>query len=655
MKKKITLAVFVLLLTAFVFAQDVKTSSPNGENIIAVTIDEGVSFTIISEGLKILDNSKISLFIDNVDFFDSVKVVDVTESSVSATVEAVVPNTFATLKEEYNQTKITFSNNAGLELRAYNDGVAYRWFTDFEDAEIFIRDEQIDLSFEKDYKSYFPEPNGIGFFSHHENLFNYQKISKVKTKAKGAVPMLVELDDDKYMLLTDVNLEQYPGLWLTGVKEKEAKLEAIFPKYPAAEKLIWDRNMMVSKTEDYIAKVKGKSELPWRAFVLTDTNGLLTSSMLYLLATPNQIEDTSWIKPGLVAWDWWNNWNLTDVDFKPGIDQRTYMHYIDFASENGLPYIILDEGWSVNGPKNLLKVIDAIDMPALSAYAESKNVGLVLWMTSVSLINDYDRAFEQFAEWNVKGLKVDFLQRDDQQMMEFCYKLSKTAADYKMLVNVHGGPKPVGISRTYPNFITVESVMGLEQNKWAGRIANPDMAVLIPFNRMLVGPMDYTPGAMVNKQKSKYRISYTAPMSLGTRAHQLAMYVVYISPMQMLADTPSNYRKNPESLNFLKDVPVVWHETVPLKNKVGEYVAVARKFEDKWYIGAMTNWSERKLSTSLDFLGEGDWEITLYEDGPRANREASDLTISTKSVNKNDALEINMAKGGGFAAVLERK
>ncbi|MBN2651593.1 MAG: glycoside hydrolase family 97 catalytic domain-containing protein [Spirochaetales bacterium] len=656
MKSSVLFVLFLLFVSFGAFASVEEVVSPSGEHSISVAYGDCLKLSIKSGDQLVLDDSSISLVVDGVDALSGAEIVGVVDSSESNIVDVVVPNTFSQFKENYNQKKIIFSSGLSLVLRAYDDGVAYRWESNIQKDEIFITNEKIDLQFAYNFNSFFPRPNGVGFFSHHENLFRYQRISHVRSSAKGAVPYLVELGGGRYMLLSDVNVEHYPGLWLSGTRGLVNPIvSAIFPKYPASENLVGDRSLMVGKSEDYIAKISGKSTMPWRAFVLTDANGLLTSSMLYLLAEPSRIDDVSWIKPGLVSWDWWNDWNLTTVDFKPGINQQTYMHYIDFASEYGLPYIILDEGWSKRGPENLLSVIEEIDMPALSEYATSKNVGLILWMTSIALDMNYDAAFEQFKKWNVKGLKVDFLQRDDQKMMEFCYRVSATAAKYKMLVDIHGGPKPVGISRTYPNLLTIESVQGLEQNKWSSKNANPEMAVLLPFTRMVVGPMDYTPGAMQNRQRLKYRISYSSPKSLGTRAHQLAMYVVYISPLQMLADTPCNYRANPESLNFIKDVPVVWDETVALENRVGDYVAVARRSGDTWYIGAMTDWTARELTLSLGFLADGEWEMTLYADGEKANTDGTDLKVSSENVNNQSEVRVKMARGGGFAAVIKKK
>jgi alpha-glucosidase len=374
--------------------------------------------------------------------------------------------------------------------------------------------------------------------------------------------------------------------------------------------------------------------------------------MLYNLADPSTgtKADWAWIKPGKVAWDWWNAWNITDAGIeKPGVNQATYKAYIDFASANKLEYVILDEGWSVRGPANLLKVVPEINMPELSEYAKSKNVGLILWMTSAALEANFDAAFEQFTKWGIVGLKIDFMQRDDAPMMDFLYRASEEAAKRKMLADFHGGSKPAGLLRTWPNVLTHESVLGLEHNKW-GKDANPELVTLQPFIRMVVGPMDYTPGAMVNKPLADHKVVHAAPMSLGTRCHQLGMYVVFLSPLQMLADTPSNYRKNPGSLAFLRDVPTTWDETRVIEAKVGESVVVARRKGTDWYVGGLTNWQPREVQLKFDFLGPGPHQATLFQDGTES--EDGDVAGKTLPANNSASMTIKMAAGGGFAAVI---
>jgi len=497
---------------------------------------------------------------------------------------------------------------------------------------------------------YWPEPNGKGLISHQENGFKRQAASKAPVDKIACVPLLVVPGGKRKLLITDVNVEAYPGLWVQG--SGRACIESVFPHYPAKTKLNRDRTLVVSEYSNFLAKTKGTRSYPWRAFILANDAGLLTSTMLYTLADPCRLKDTSWIKPGKVAWDWWNAWNITDVPFKAGINQATYKNYIDFASTNKLQYVILDEGWSVKGPDNLLEVIPELDIAKLVRYGESKNVGVILWMTSVSLERRFKEAFEQFSKWGIKGCKVDFMQRDDQVMMDFCVRVAAEAAKRKLIVDFHGGSKPTGLHRTYPNVLTHESVLGLEQSKWSKK-ASPDMAVLLPFIRMTVGPMDYTPGAMDNSTNAKFRQAFKNPASLGTRCHQLAMYVVYLSPLQMLADTPTKYRKNPKSMAFLQAVPTTWDETVVLKAELGKVVALARRNGKRWFIGALTDWTPRELSFKLDFLAKGKHTLRYWADGPKASEEATDTSTGTAAVKAGSEITIKLAPGGGYAAIIE--
>ena len=641
---------FVLLTSVISYADEVVTKSPNGKlSFILSSQGETVTYGIKADGEMIIDNSPISITINGEQYPET----GITSTESKAINQTVTP-TLKTICDEItyscNESKIYFGREIWLCVRAYDDGVAYRWESRLKRRRAKVDNENIAFNFTNDYKAYYPVPNGSGFFSHQECKFEYKNLSEMdESQNIASAPILLELEN-KYLLITDVNVEQYPGLWF---KPGEGNtLNSIFPHYPEEIKLEGDRNQTVAITKNYIAETKGSRSFPWRAFVITEPKKMLTSTMVFTLADPCRLEDTSWIKPGKVAWDWWNNWNITDVPFKAGINQDTYKNYIDFASENGLNYIILDEGWSQKGAENLLKVIPDLDIAGLVEYGKSKNVGVILWMTSAALDANFDKAFQQFAEWNIVGLKVDFMQRDDQMMMDFCQKVAVEAAKHKLIVDFHGGSKPTGLQRTYPNVINHESVMGMEQSKWSD-IASPDMAVLLPFNRMMAGPMDYTPGAMDNYTKSKFKYDWGNPGSQGTRCQQLAMYVVYLAPLQMLADTPTKYRKNPDCMIYLREVPTTWNETVVLEAEVGEKIALARRHEDKWFLGAMTNWTERELTLPLDFLGEGKYQLRFWADGPEANEDATNYSMGTIEVDKMTKLDIKLASGGGYAAILE--
>lgn len=644
--------IVLVVATHAVNADEYSVVSPDGRNSLIVTrTDSGVQYAVRRDGKEIIRPTPIAITIDGKTLPGEAGGAEVESQILDEAVTPVVPTVGSALRDHCRESRVVFERGLALRLRAYDDGVAFRWESSLGQKKTVVDNEEMAFRFCEDFAVYFPKPNGEGFFSHQENQFDRRPISKCAELPAGPVPVLVELGGGDYLLITDVNVEGYPGLWLRG--GESTTLVAEFPRYPARVEREGDRDLKVVERKPHLAETAGERTYPWRAFVLGDAAGLLTSTMLYHLAEPSRLADTSWIRPGKVAWDWWNALNIHGVPFKSGVNQDTYKHYIDFASENGIPYIILDEGWSVPGPENLLKVVPEIDMPALIQYGRERRVGVILWMTSTALEANFERAFEQFERWGVAGLKIDFMQRDDQVMMDFVYRAAAEAARRKMIVDYHGGPKPAGLPRTWPNVLTIESVLGLEQAKWCD-LANPEMAVLLPFIRMVVGPMDYTPGAMINLQKKDFRSMHARPASMGTRAHQLAMYVVYLSPLQMLADSPSHYRANPDCLEFLRRVPVTWDETRVLAAEVGEVVAVARRHGDTWYLGAMTDWTARDLSLPLDFLPAGTYAVTAWSDGVNADRYGSDVAVTRREVDAKGKLAIHLAPGGGFAAIVEK-
>jgi alpha-glucosidase len=374
---------------------------------------------------------------------------------------------------------------------------------------------------------------------------------------------------------------------------------------------------------------------------------LLTNEIVYLLEKPSQFQDTAWIKAGKVAWDWWNDWNIDGVDFKAGINTKTYEYYVDFAAKYGIAYIILDDGWYKLG--NLLEVTPDLNMDELIAYAKQKNVGIILWASWKTLDDQLIPALDQFEKWGVKGIKVDFMQRSDQIMIDYFYRVCREAAKRHMLVDYHGDQKPATMMRTWPNLINTEGVRGMEWSKWSAE-SEPKHNVTLPFTRMFLGPMDYTPGAMRNATRATFRPINSQPMAMGTRCHQLAMYVVYEAPLQMLSDSPSNYLREPEIMEFLGPVPSEWDETKVLDGKISEYVVVARRNGREWYVGAMSDWTPRTLDVDLSFLPEGNFTMDAYQDGVNADRNASDYKKVTMQVNRGSKLKLQLASGGGWAA-----
>ena len=515
----------------------------------------------------------------------------------------------------------------------------------YRTGEITVTGEDATLTWAGDHTVYFPEETSL--LSHQERQYRKLKLSEIDAGRFSSLPAMVVLSDGVKAVVTEADLLDYPGMDLTS-GDAPNTVKGLFPAFPKRVELARDRDEKVLEREDWIARTRGTRDFPWRVVVVSERDeALLNTDIVYRLASETTMSDTDWIKPGKVAWDWWNANNIYGVPFRAGVNTDTYKHYIDFAAENGIPYIILDEGWYPLG--NLLAVAPAIDMESLSAYAKQKNVGLVMWVVWKTLDLQMGPALDQFQQWGVKGIKVDFMQREDQWMVNFYERVAKEAAKRHLLVDFHGAYKPTGLYRTYPHVVTSEGVLGLEQSKWSD-LASPDNAVTFPFMRMLAGPVDYTPGAMLNATKADFKPVFSRPMSQGTRCQQLAMYVVFESPLQMLADSPSNYRREPESLAFLSAVPTVWDETKVLSAKVGEYIVTARRSGREWYVGALTNWTARDLEIELSWLGSGAFNADVYRDGPNADRAGVDYVREQRPVAANERLKISLAPGGGFVA-----
>ena len=462
------------------------------------------------------------------------------------------------------------------------------------------------------------------------------------------LPVLVDLGNPKKAVILEADLQDYPGMYLTPGGGNN--LHGVFAPCPT-EEFIHGLNYIVKSRANYIAKTKGTRTFPWRVVVISNEDKQLADNdMMQRLAEPSRIADLSWIKPGKVAWDWWNDWNISHVDFKSGINVPTYKYYIDFAAANKLEYIIIDEGWSDDHDLNISK----LDVQQIVDYGKQKNVGVILWSTWYAITRDADGLFAKFAQMGIKGFKIDFIDRDDQKAVSSLYELAQKAADHHLMVDYHGMYKPSGMQRTYPNVINCEGVKGLENMKW-GVDNQPGYDVSIPFIRMMGGPMDYTPGGMRNATKDAFRPVNSNPMSQGTRCHQLAMYTIFEAPLQMLSDNPTTYMREQESTDFIAAVPTTFDATVALDGKVGDFVSIARQKNHTWYAGAMTNWTPREITMDLSFLGDGSYKATIFEDGVNANRDATDYTRKVITVSAKDKLTIKMASGGGWAARFEKE
>ena len=618
--------------------------SPDNRIEIRIRTAERIRYDVLLKGRALLENCTLSLDIEHKVLGVGPKVTDAKERKYDQIVEPVVRQKFAKIRDNYNELRLNIEGGYAVVFRAYNEGAAYRLETSFPQQQVKIYSEEAKFNFPSNFVVYYPQEDS--FFSHNERKYLPQHLSEIAPEFLASLPAVVDVGGGAKLAVAESDVEDYPGLWLRGTGGNG--LSVTFEPYPLKTKLERDRDLRVVETADYIASTSGTRTFPWRVIGIAEKDGdLLTNQILWLLQRPSQIQDTSWIKPGKVAWDWWNDWNIYGVDFHAGINTQTYKYYIDFAAKYGIPYIILDEGWYKLG--NVLEVVPEINMDELAAYAKQKNVGLILWLVWNSLDDQLIPALDQYAKWGVKGIKVDFMQRNDQLLINYYYKVCREAAKRKMLVDFHGAQRPATMTRIWPNLINTEGVRGMEWSKWSAD-AEPEHNVTLPFTRMFLGPLDYTPGAMRNATKATFAAINHQPMALGTRCHQLAMYVVFEGPLQMLADTPSNYLREPEAMEFLSAVPTEWDETKVLDAKIADYVLVARRNGRDWYVGAMTDWTPRDLEVDLSFLPEGSFTIDAYQDGINADHNASDYKKTTTQVSKATKLKIHLAPGGGWAA-----
>src|SRR6266446_2545887 len=525
--------------------------SPNNRVELRIRTANGIRYDVLLGGRAILQDCTLALGVDHKKLGADAKVLNHKESSQDRVVEPVVRQKFAKIRDNYKELHLDMEGGYAVTFRAYNEGVGYRLETSLPQAEVKVYGEEMNLNFPSNYVVYYPEEES--FFSHNERKYLPQHLSAIDPAFIATLPAVVDVENGAKVAIAESDVEEYPGLWLCGTNGNG--LAGTFPPYPLKEKLERDRDVRVVESADYIAVTKGTRTFPWRIVGISEKDGdLLTNQLTWLLAKPSQVQDTSWIKPGKVAWDWWNDWNVYGVDFKAGVNTETYKYYVDFAAKYGIPYIILDEGWYRNG--DVLDVVPGLNMEELTSYAKGKNVGVILWVLWNKLDDQLEKALDQYEKWGIKGVIVDF----------------------------HGDQKPATMTRTWPNLISTEGVRGMEWSKWSAE-TDPDHDVTLPFTRMVLGPMDYTPGAMLNAQKSSFRSIGNRPMSQGTRCHQLAMYVVFESPLQMLSDSPSNYLREPEIMEFLAPVPTEWDETKVLDGKIAQYVAVARRNGKDLYVG----------------------------------------------------------------------
>ncbi len=647
--KRILFALLLVFLCSWnSFGKEYKVSSPDGNIVITVDIGTDIKWRVTNGGIEVMSSPGVAMVLGNGKVLGkNEKVKKAKYNSVNEIIKPVVAHKKSQIPDIYNDLSLSFNSGFSIEFRAYDDGVAYRFLTAFNE-EIIVKEENFPVQFPAGTRSWYPRETS--FMSHNERTYIYSSLDTITDQHLASLPTLFQVGGIN-ILVTESAIDDYPGMWLVGAGP--GKLSGTWPKYPDSEKLDSDRNLFVTSTKEYIAKTKGTRSFPWRVFVIAQNDvKLVENDLVFRLAEPNKIEDTGWIKPGQVAWDWWNANNIYGVDFVAGINNDTYKYYIDFASRNGIEYIILDEGWYILG--DVLKQSPGIDVEELCRYAESKKVGVILWVVWNTFWDKIDEAIVQYEKWGVKGVKVDFMQRDDQRIVNFYLEATKKCADHHLLIDFHGSYKPDGLGRTWPNAVTREGLKGMENNKWS-RDINPDHDVTLPFTRMVAGPMDYTPGAMINMDSTNFTPKFTRPESQGTRAHQVALYIIYESPLQMLSDTPSNYMKEQETTDFIVNIPVVWDDIIGIDGKTGDYLLLARRSGKEWFIGAITDWTSRDMDLDLSFLPAGDYQIDIFQDGINADKHANDYSHIKRNIKSGDKMKIHLAPGGGWAARVKPK
>ena len=650
MKKYFLLSLFVCYLSLSAQAQkNLELVSPNGDIKVSVRLADKIYYDVSCNNEVLLKDNSLQLKLKNQTLGEQPKLAGQKRASIKEELTPIVPLKYSSVNNEYNQLLLNLKGNYSVEFRAFNDGIAYRFITR-QKGDIEVFGEDFSLKFPADYLLHLQQPGGYKT-AYEEPYTHVTSQSWQPSDKRSVLPILIDTRKSYKILISESDLSDYPCMFLQGTGKNG--VTSTFPKVPLEFGDDGDRSLKILKEADYIAKTKGQRNFPWRYFVITkDDKQILENTMTYKLATKNQLQDVSWIKPGQVSWEWWNGATPygQDVTFKAGCNLETYKYFIDFASKFGIPYIIMDEGWAKSTRDPYTPNPD-VDLHELIRYGKEKNVGIVLWLTWLVVENNFD-LFKTFNEWGVKGVKIDFMDRSDQWMVNFYERVAQEAAKHHLFVDFHGSFKPAGLEYKYPNVLSYEGVRGMEQ--MGGCV--PDNSVYLPFMRNAVGPMDYTPGAMISMQPNIYRSERPNSASIGTRAYQMALFVIFESGLQMLADNPTLYYRNEDCTRFITQVPVTWDETVALDAKVGEYVIVAKRKGEKWYIGGMTNnkENERQFEINLDFLKDNKtYRLTSFEDGVNAGRQAMDYRINSSNVKKGQKISVKMARNGGFAAVLE--
>ncbi len=631
-------------------------TSPDHKLSVKIDAGERLLWSVKHDGTTVIEPSAIDLQLQGQLLGSRVKVSRATKTDVNKVIDTKLYKK-RIVNDHHQELVLDCKGGYKVQFRAYDQGVAYRFVLD-QKGLVTVLSERSSYVFADDPQAIIPfiDPKrsaGDKYQTSFENTYTRVALSSMKKDSLAFLPLLVELADGKKAVITEADLEEYPGMYLKRSETPNSLTSEMAP-YPQTEKRGGYNNVqsVITSRERFIAKISGKRNLPWRVIAVSaQDKDLLNNDLVYELASPSRVSNIGWIKPGKVAWDWWNDWNISKVDFRAGINTTTYKYYIDFAAANKLEYIMLDEGWSEKA--DIMKVIPDLNLQEIIDYGRSKNVGVWLWTGMYTLNEKMDEAYGHYAKMGIKGFKIDFINRDDQKMVGFYYRAAKKAAEHQLLVDFHGAYKPTGLNRTYPNVLNFEGVFGIESFKALRKEVDfPGYETLVPYIRMLAGPLDHTPGAMRNATKKQYFTSYSMPMSQGTRCHQIALYITYEAPLNMLSDNPTVYMKEQESTDFIAAVPTVFDETIPLGGKVGEYTVVARRKGSTWFVAALNNWTARDIEVDLSPLGRSAFTAVIMQDGINADRDATDYKKQTITINPGSKIKVSLAPGGGWAARL---
>lgn len=647
---RIFLSILILANSFVCFSKDYQLVSPNKDIELNISVNNGgVTISILNEKRMVLKDSPIGMIIDEVNICDNSEVVKESSKLVDGLVRPIVSVKSDVIRDNYNELMLSFRAGYSLTFRAYNEGVAYRFSTEFSKDSVIVNNEILNLEIPGNSKGFLMQEKG--FYSMSESPYVCNEIERYEDNSLYSLPALFQTPEHDFLLILESDVYDYPGLWL---KKEEGAFHSILPRKVLSTKTGHCTDQQyVTKRTDYIARTKAVRSFPWRIFAVAGQEGdLIMNQLVYLLARPAANIDYSWIQPGIATLDWWGRRNIFGTDFKGGVNTETHKYFVDFNHKYGLKYFVLDDGWS--DACDLRIINKNLNLDELSAYAKEKGVGLVFWVHAFALKQDISGYLDFFKSKGAVGIKVDFFARDDQDAVNLFHQIAQAALDRQLIVDFHGICKPIGLNRTYPNVLTSEGLIEFEMNgvtDWD----NPEHHTLLPFIRMVSGPMDYLPGTLNNAQKHEFYKNGDRPVGLGSRSHSMALNVLFESPITMLPDSPSDYLENEECTSFLSQIPVVWDETRVIDAKIGEYIILARRSGMDWYLAAITNWNSRELVVSLDFLEKGKYVLDCFMDGKNTEARAIDYVHKSQDVDANTIMNLSLSKGGGWVGRLSKR